>query len=122
MLRMMLAVSAALMLIGSIATAQTRAAVKACAADVETHCGKFPTDGREIAECVKTHLKDFSQKCQAAMQLAKAVAKECAADIKKSCSKVKPGGSRIEHCLQTHLTGLSDNCKAAISGLANGRT
>jgi hypothetical protein len=67
----MLAVSAALMLLGSIATAQTRAAVKTCAADVETHCGKFPSGTREIADCVKTHLKDFSQRCRAAMQQAK---------------------------------------------------
>ena len=122
MLRMMLAISAALMLLGTIATAQTRAAVKVCAADVETHCGQLSPGGREIAECVKTHLKDFSQRCQAAMQQAKAVAKECAPDIKQHCSTVKPGGSRIEHCLQTHLTGLSDNCKAAISGSARGRT
>jgi hypothetical protein len=117
-----LAVSAALMLLGSIAAAQTRAAVKACAADVETHCGKFPPGGREIAECVKTHLKEFSPKCQAALQQAKAVAKECAPDIKQYCSNVKPGGSRIEHCLQTHLTGLGDSCKAAVSGSASGRT
>ena len=40
MLRMMIAVGAALMLLGSIATAQTRSAVKACAADIETHCGR----------------------------------------------------------------------------------
>jgi hypothetical protein len=122
MLRMMLAISAALMLLGSIATAQTRAAVKARAADIETHCGKFPPGGREIAECVKAHLKDFSQKCQAALQQARAVAKDCAVDIKQNCSNVKPGGSRIEHCLQAHMTGLSDSCKAAISGSASGRT
>jgi Cysteine rich repeat len=122
MLRTMLAVSAALMLIGSIATAQTRAAVKACAADIKTQCGKFPPGGHKSAECVKTNVKDFSQKCQAALQQAKGVAKECTADIKQNCSNVKPGGSRIEHCLQMHLTGLSDNCKAAISGSASGRT
>jgi hypothetical protein len=121
MLRRMLAVSAALMLLGSIATAQTRAAVKACAADVETHCGKFPSGGREMAECVKTNLEDFSQRCKEAMQQARAVAKECAADIKQNCLNVKPGGSRIEHCLQAHLTGLSNSCKAAIPGSASGR-
>jgi hypothetical protein len=121
MLRRMLAVSAALMLLGSIARAQTRAAVKACALDIETHCGKFPPGGREIAECLKTHLKDFSPTCQAAMQQARAVAKECAGHIKQSCSNVKPGGGRIEQCLQAHLTGLSDSCKAAISTSASGR-
>jgi hypothetical protein len=68
------------------------------------------------------HLKEFSPKCQAALQQAKAVAKECAPDIKQYCSNVKPGGSRIEHCLQTHLTGLGDSCKAAVSGSASGRT
>jgi hypothetical protein len=119
---MMLTISAALMLLGSIATAQTRAAVKACAADIETHCGKVPPGGRESSECMKTHLKDFSQKCQAAIQQAKEVAKECAADIKQNRSNVKPGGSRIERCLQAHLTGLSNSCKAAISGTGGGRT
>ena len=122
MLRRMLAVSAVLMLLGSMATAQTRAAAKVCAPDVETHCGKFLSGSREIAECVKIHVKEFSQRCQAAMQQARAVAKECAADIKQNCSNVKPGGSRIEHCLQAHLPGLRDSCKAAISGLATGRT
>jgi hypothetical protein len=122
MLRRALAVSAALMLFGSMATAQTRAAAKVCAPDVEAHCGKFPSGSREIAECVKNHVKDFSQKCQAAMQQAKAVAKECAPDVQQKCSNVKPGGSRIEHCLQAHLSGLSDSCKAAISGSASGRT
>jgi Cysteine rich repeat len=95
----MLAVGAALMLLGSIATAQTRAAVKACALDIETHCGKFPPGGREIAECLKTHLKEFSPTCQAAMQQARAVAKECAGHIKQNCSDVKSGavGSSIAY-------------------------
>ena len=48
MLRTMIAVGAALMLLGSMATAQTRSAVKACAADIETHCGKFGPGGAEV--------------------------------------------------------------------------
>ena len=115
MLRMILAISAALMLFSSNATPQTRTAVKTCGADVETHCGQFPPGSREIAECVKTHQKDFSQSCQAAMQQANTVAKQCDAEIKQGCSNVKPGGGRIEHCLRAHLTGLSDGCKAAVS-------
>jgi hypothetical protein len=121
MLRTMIAAGAALMLLGSMATAQTRSAAKACAADIETHCGKFRPGGAEISECVKTHIKDFSQKCQAAMLQAKATAKECADDIKQTCAGVKRGGGRIEACLHAHLTDISDGCKGAISGTPGGR-
>jgi hypothetical protein len=120
MLRTTLAVGVALMLLGSIATAQTRAAVKACAADIQTHCGKFRPGGGAIKQCMKTHLKDFSQPCQAAMLQAKVVAKECAADLKQNCAGVKPGGSRIEACLHAHLTNLSTGCKSAVSGTPRG--
>ena len=121
MLRMIIAVGAALLLLGSMANAQTRSAVKACAADIETHCGKFGPGGAEMSECMKTHVKDFSQRCQAAMLQAKAVAKECADDIKQSCAGVKRGGGRIEACLHAHLTGISESCKGAISGPPGGR-
>ena len=43
MLRMMLAVGAALILLGSIAAAQTRTAVKACATDIEFSVRQIPT-------------------------------------------------------------------------------
>jgi hypothetical protein len=113
---MTLALGIALMLLSSAATAQTRAAVKACAADIEAQCGKLRPGSGAIRECVKAHVKDFSPKCQASLEQARAVAKGCAADIKQNCASVKPGGSRIEACLQAHLTGLSSGCKAAISG------
>jgi hypothetical protein len=114
--RMILAVGIALTLVGSTATAQTRAAVKACAADIEAQCGKFQPGSESLRECMKAHFKDFSQKCQASLEQARAVAMECAGDIKESCASVKPGGSRIEACLHAHLSGLSNGCKAAISG------
>jgi hypothetical protein len=120
MLKMIFAIGAVLMLFGTNATAQTRTAVKVCAADVETHCGQLPPGSRELTECVQTHQKDFSQPCQAAMQQASTVAKECDADIKQSCSNVKPGGGRIERCLRAHLTGLGAGCKAAVSGIGAG--
>jgi hypothetical protein len=120
MLRIALAIGIAFMLPGSIATAQTRAAVKACAADIQTHCGKYRPGSEAITQCVKTNLKDFSPACQAAMLQAKTVAKECAADLKQNCAGIKPGGSRIEACLHAHLTSLSDGCKSAISGTPHG--
>ncbi len=119
MTKIVLAISVALML-GSNATAQTRTAVKACAGDVQTHCGKLPSGSREIADCVKTHQKDFSQRCQAAMQQANTLVKECDVDLKQSCSNVKPGGGRIERCLRAHVTGLSAGCKTAVSGIGTG--
>jgi hypothetical protein len=122
MLRTILSICSVLTLFGTNAAAQTRTAVKACAAEVETHCGQLPPGSGELAECVKIHQKDFSQKCQAAMQRASAVAQGCDADIKQSCSNVKPGGGRIEYCLRAHLTGLSDGCKAAVSKIGGGRS
>jgi hypothetical protein len=117
MLRPILSIGALLLLFGTNATAQTRTAVKACGADVETHCGQFSPGSRELTECVQTHQKDFSQTCQAAMQQANTVAKECDADIKQSCSNVKPGGGRIERCLRAHVTRLRAGCKTAVSGI-----
>jgi len=116
MVRIMLVAGIALVPLASTASAQTRAAVKACAADIEAQCGKFRSGSESLRECMKTHFKDFSQKCQSSVEQARTVAKECAADIKQSCATVKTGGSRIEACLQAHLAGLSDGCKAAISG------
>jgi hypothetical protein len=57
MLRMMLAVGAALILLGSIAAAQTRAAVKVCAADIESQCGKFQPGSSPLRECMQAHFQ-----------------------------------------------------------------
>ena len=116
MFRTLLVIGTALMLFGwSPATAQTRAAAKACAKDIAAQCGKVQPGGA-MKQCMTTHFKDLSQRCQAAIQQAQAVMKGCAGDIKQHCAAVKPGGTRIERCLQTHLMSLSDGCKAAISG------
>ena len=96
MLRMMLAVGAALILLGSIAAAQTRTAVKACAADIESQCGKFQPGNSALRECMQAH---FTLPHLTNIQI----------------HTPPSGGSRIEACLRAHLTGLSDGCKGALS-------
>jgi hypothetical protein len=106
----------AILLVTSAAQAQTRAAVKVCGKEIETHCGDAQAGGGAVRDCIKAHLKEFSPACQAAFTRVAAAAKACATDTKQNCAGVKPGGSRIEVCLKAHFNALSADCKAALSG------
>jgi hypothetical protein len=112
----------AILLVTSAAQAQTRAAVKVCGKEIETHCGAAQPGSGAVRDCIKAHLKEFSPACQAAFTRVATMAKACATDTKQNCASVKPGGGRIEVCLKAHLNALSADCKAALSSTPAGHT
>ena len=115
MLKSVLAISAALLLLGSSAMAQ--GAAKACAADIKTLCaGVEPGQGR-IAACVKEHFKDLSEPCQKLMATTAAGVKACGADVKQHCTNARRRAA-IVSCVKATLADLSDACRSAISQVA----
>ena len=75
--------------------------------------------GGKIRDCLKSHVKDLSDGCQAVVL--KAVnAKACAADVKQFCADTKPGEGRVEACMKTHVADVSDACKVAMANAAAG--
>jgi len=117
-LKSVLAVGAVLLLLGSTASAQSRA--RACVDDIKKFCANVqPGDGR-IAGCVKEHLNDLSAPCQNLLAQAAATAKACAADLKQQCADVQRRVAKIA-CVTSAMTKLSDDCKSAISQFASGR-
>lgn len=87
----------------------------ACAADIKSKCGEVkPGEGR-IRTCVKAHLGEFSEPCQAKLAKLAAVGQSCAADVKQTCGDVKPRRGRIAACLKSALGNLSDACKDAVA-------
>ena len=114
MVKKIVIVVAALMLTSG-ASAQDRPARGACAADIKTHCAGVERGQGRIAACVKEHLKDLSEPCQARVAALAAGSKACVADVKERCRDVRPGRGRIRECLKSALENLSDACKESIS-------
>jgi hypothetical protein len=124
MLRSAMAISAALLLLGSgamaqgaAAPAQGAAAPRACAADIKTLCeGVKPGQGR-IASCIKENFSKLSQPCQDQLATAAAGAKACAADVKQHCANAR---RRIEviRCLRPALANVGDTCRSALAQVA----
>jgi len=118
MLKTILAIGAALVLLGSTASAQSR--VRACVDDIKKFCASVqPGEGR-IAGCVKEHLNDLSAPCQNLVAGAAAAAKACSADLKQQCADARTRVAKIA-CIKPALANLSDDCKSAVSKIAAGR-
>ena len=104
----------------SAALAQ-KGVAKACAADVKAQCaGVQPGEGR-IKACIKSHVKDLAEPCQAVMLKAAAIGKPCAPDVKQNCAGIRPGDGGIEACMKAHLNEGSEPCKEVLSQAAAGR-
>jgi hypothetical protein len=115
MLKSILITALVLFLSASNAPAQSEADAAACAGDIKTQCaGTEPGDGR-IRACLKEHLKDLSEPCQARLGKIGASAKACVEDVKRACAGVRPGGGRIGACMKSALANLSDTCKDAVT-------
>ena len=79
--------AAILVLPSSMASAEVTGA---CLSDAKTLCAGVQPGGGKIRDCLKSHVKDLSDGCQAVVL--KAVnAKACAADVKQFCADTKPG-------------------------------
>ena len=126
MLRSILAMGAAALLCGSVATAQQprvaaqqHVVTRLCTSDIRARCGS-EGDRARMRACAKAHLKDLSEPCQASLGRLAALDKACATDIGQRCAGVKPGHGRVEACLKSALADLSDACKDALAQAAAG--
>ena len=91
----------------------------ACLSDAKSLCAGVQPGGGKIRDCLKSHVKDLSDGCQAVVL--KAVnAKACAADVKQFCADTKPGEGRVEACMKAHVADVSDACKVAMANAAAG--
>jgi hypothetical protein len=115
MLKGVLAISAALLLLGSNAMAQGVA--RACAADIRALCGGVEPGQGRIAACVKEHFKDLSDACRNPLATAAAGAKACAADVKQHCASARRRPA-IVACMKSTIANLSDTCRSAIAQVA----
>ena len=107
---------AAMLLLPSSASAELTGA---CVSDAKALCAGVQPGGGKIRDCLKSHVKDLSDGCQAVVL--KAVnAKACAADVKQFCADTKPGEGRVEACMKTHVADVSDACKVAMANAAAG--
>ena len=107
---------AMLLLPSSMATAEVSGA---CLSDAKSLCAGVQPGGGKIRDCLKSHVKDLSDGCQAV--LLKAVnAKACADDVKQFCADTKPGDGRVEACMKAHVADVSDACKVAMANAAAG--
>jgi cysteine rich repeat protein len=115
MLKGILVTGIALALLSSNAIAKEKSSALACAVDIKSKCGEAkPGEGR-IRTCVKEHMSEFSEPCQAKLANLAAVSQACAADVKKACGDVKPRRGRIVACLKSALGNLSDACKDGVA-------
>jgi hypothetical protein len=117
-LKSVLAIGAALLLFGSIASAQSRA--RACVDDIKKLCASVQPGQGRIAGCVKEHLSDLSAPCQSLLGEVATAAKACRADLKQHCSDARRRSAKIA-CVKSALPNLSDDCKSAVSQIAAGR-
>jgi hypothetical protein len=98
-----------------VATAQQRSQAGACAGDIKSKCADVkPGEGR-IRACVKEHLTEFSEPCQARLAKVAATGKACKEDVKQSCADKNRGRGRLAACMKDALGKLSDPCKDALA-------
>ena len=120
MLKGILVAGIALALWSSGAMAKEKSSALGCAVDIKSKCGEVkPGEGR-IRACVKEHMSEFSEPCQAKLANLAAVSQACADDVKKACGDVKPKRGRIVACLKSALGNLSDACKDGVSEAISG--
>ena len=91
----------------------------ACVNDAKAQCPGVQPGGGKIRDCLKTHLKDLSDDCQAVV-LTAINAKACAADVKQFCAGTEAGEGRIEACIKAHFADLTDACKVGLANEAAG--
>ena len=107
---------AMLLLPSAMATAQVTGA---CLSDAKSLCAGIQPGGGKIRDCLKSHVKDLSDDCQAVV-LKVVNAKACAGDVKQFCADTKPGEGRVEACMKAHVADVSDACKVAMANEAAG--
>jgi hypothetical protein len=120
MLKGILVGGIALALLSSGAIAKEKSSALACAVDIKSKCGEVKLGEGRIRACVKEHMSEFSEPCQAKLAKLAAVAQSCAADVNQACGDVKPRPRKIVACLKSALGNLSDACKDGVADAISG--
>ena len=110
MMKSLLVIGAAVLLSATVAMAQQRGQ---CAADIKAKCAGVQRGEGRLSACVKEHLTEFSEPCQARLAKIATVGNACKSDVTKSCA----GKSRLRlvSCMKEALGNLSDPCKDALA-------
>ena len=113
MMKSLIVIGAAVLLSATVAIAQQRGPSGACAADIKAKCAGVQRGEGRVSACVKEHLTEFSEPCQARLAKIATVGNACKADVTKSCA----GKSRLRRvsCMKEALGNLSDACKDALA-------
>jgi len=78
-----------------------------CGGDIKKLCaGIQPGEGR-ITACIKSHLTDLSESCEARVLGVGVTGKLCKADFTKLCAGVAPGTAGIRACIKSHMAEVS---------------
>jgi hypothetical protein len=117
-LRIALVVSAALLLSGSVAVAQSG---NPCAEDIKKHCAGIQPGAGRIAACLKPQLASLSENCEARVLGVGVNGKLCKPDVEKLCSGIKAGTGGIRNCIKSHMAEVSDACKTAMAETGAGK-
>ncbi len=115
LVRVMVAIGAAIMLWLPNAAAQEPLAVGACMADAKSLCSGTAGKGLEpLRGCFRDHVKEVSDACLLSLAKLLEVDSACEAHLNQQCANVQIGEGRLEACLRTAVDTLSDSCKDAI--------
>ena len=117
MMKSLIVIGAAVLLLSAtVAMAQQRGPVGACAADIKSKCAGVERGEGRVSACIKEHLTEFSEPCQARLAKIATVGNACKADVTKNCA----GKSRLRRvsCVKEALGNLSDPCKDALAEAA----
>lgn len=100
-----------LLCLDTLAVADERPRMLACAADVRTLCPGMRPGDRRIATCLSENEAKLSPACQA--QLGKVAA--CKSEVKKLCLDAQDE-SELRECAKAKRAELSIGCRAAAGG------
>jgi hypothetical protein len=120
--KIILMISAVLMLWSSNATAQETLRqwrVGHCATDLRKLCPGVVPGNNRLRACMREHLRDVSYPCLVALakfaEVRRTLKGECSAHLQQQCGNVERGGGQLRACLRSAVTSLSDSCKDALT-------
>ena len=90
----------ALLLSGSVALAQGG---NPCVGDIKKLCSGVQPGAGRITACIKPHLTDLSEACEARVLGVGVNGRLCKPDVAKLCGGITPGTGGIRACIKSPL-------------------
>lgn len=119
MTKIVLIISAALMLWSSSTTAQETVG-RPCTADELRLCAGIQPGRESLRACFRAHISELSDACLLSLARLSAIDKACREQLNQECASIEPGEGRLESCLRSAVAKLSANCKDALSNAIPG--